>query len=50
MDFIEALDDDTCRKDDVHLFGLKSVQIMIEEHFLYWRRFSVLFHGFPLLI
>ena len=50
MEFIQALVDDSIRKDDVSLFGLASVQIIIEHHEKYWKKRNLLFFGLPLLL
>ena len=43
---IEALDDST----DINLFGLKSVQIMIDSLHHHWSRVNLVFIGIPLVI
>ena len=50
MEFIQALVDDSIRKDDVSLFGLASVQIIIDYHERYWFKRNLFFFGLPLTL
>ena len=45
MDFIWALH----KTDNLELFALKSVQILIDNHWSYWRRLNTLLFGLPIL-
>ena len=48
MDFIYALS--STKPEKISLFGLKSVQILIDGHFVYWRKMSIFIIGIPMLL
>ena len=46
MDFIRALD----TTDQIELFSLRSVQVVIDHHWSYWRRVNYLAFGLPIVL
>ena len=48
MDFIYSLAE--TKKHDTTLFGLKTVQIIIDQHFRYWRWKFIYIMGVPMVL